>query len=57
MTHGPSLDAVVKPAHQLVDEEISPASYVPMTYKQYLDLQQNNPIDGKKCLDRVRVHA
>ncbi|GJY04833.1 DMR6-like oxygenase 2-like protein [Tanacetum coccineum] len=48
MTHGPSLDAVVKPAHQLVDEEISPAAYVPMTYKQYLDLQLDNPIAGKK---------
>ncbi|KAL8188962.1 hypothetical protein R6Q57_029482 [Mikania cordata] len=55
VTNGPSLDAVVEPA-ELVAEEISrPAYYIPMKYKEYLEMQQSNKLVGKNCLDRVRV--
>ncbi|GJX93990.1 DMR6-like oxygenase 2-like protein [Tanacetum coccineum] len=37
MANGPALDTVVRPAYKLVDEEMCPAAYVPMKYKEYLD--------------------
>ncbi|KAL7599047.1 2-oxoglutarate-dependent dioxygenase 19 [Lactuca sativa] len=55
VANGPSLDTVVRPAYELVDEERCPASFVPMKYKEYLEMQQGNQIVGKTCLDRVRV--
>ncbi|KAI3525547.1 hypothetical protein L1887_04408 [Cichorium endivia] len=55
VANGPSLDTVVRPAYELVDDERCPAVFVPMKYKEYLEMQQGNQIDGKTCLDRVRV--
>ncbi|KAL6347259.1 hypothetical protein AAG906_013695 [Vitis piasezkii] len=48
---GPSLDTVVEPAKELSH----PPTYVGITYKEYLELQQGNKLDGKTCLDRVRI--
>ncbi|GFY89429.1 hypothetical protein Acr_06g0013690 [Actinidia rufa] len=41
--NGPSLDTMVSPAPELVDNESRPAAYIPMKYKDYMDLQ----LDGK----------
>ena len=49
--NGPSLDTVVSPAPELVDNESRPAAYMPMKYKDYIDLQ----LEGKPCLERVRL--
>ncbi|XP_057967722.1 2-oxoglutarate-dependent dioxygenase 19-like [Malania oleifera] len=55
LAHGPSLDAIVSPAQQLTDGESNPPAYIPMKYKDYLELQQSNQLNHKSCLDRVRV--
>nr|BAO27779.1 F3H2 protein [Reaumuria trigyna] len=52
---GPSLDAIVSPAPELLDSEENLAKYRPMKYKEYLVAQQSNPISGKSALDRVRI--
>eukprot|EP00262_Sarcandra_glabra_P012980 TRINITY_DN3476_c0_g4_i1.p1 TRINITY_DN3476_c0_g4~~TRINITY_DN3476_c0_g4_i1.p1 ORF type:complete len:359 (-),score=37.09 TRINITY_DN3476_c0_g4_i1:259-1335(-) len=55
MPHGPSLDALVAPAPQLVDNENNPPAYRGMKYREYLEFQQSNLLKGKSCLDRLRV--
>ncbi|KAJ6683578.1 hypothetical protein OIU85_007282 [Salix viminalis] len=59
MAHGPSLHSVVSPAPELLvsSEGDEPAAYIGMKYKDYLELQQSNKLDGKSCLDRVRISA
>ncbi|XP_059313786.1 2-oxoglutarate-dependent dioxygenase 19-like isoform X2 [Lycium ferocissimum] len=52
-THGPSLETVVSPASPLVDKD--PAAYIPMKYRDYLELQQSNILDGKSSLERVKI--
>lgn len=54
-THGPRFDKLVAPALELVDNENSQAKYHGMTYREYLELQQGNRLDGKSCVDRIRV--
>ncbi|KAM7479009.1 hypothetical protein LguiA_027222 [Lonicera macranthoides] len=53
MANGPSMETIVSPDSRLLGFE-KPA-YKPMKYKEYLGLQQGNQLDGKSCLDRVRV--
>ncbi|MCL7048238.1 hypothetical protein MKW94_010640 [Papaver nudicaule] len=53
--NGPSLDAEVTPAPSLVDFENHPPLYRGMKYKEYVELQQSNQLDGKSCLDRIRI--
>ncbi|KAL9675065.1 hypothetical protein QQ045_003265 [Rhodiola kirilowii] len=55
MAHGPSLNAIVRPAAELLDDETNPAAYIGMRYKDYLQQQQSNPLDGKSGLDRVKI--
>lgn len=55
VANGPSLDAVVEPACNSVNGERCSPEYIPMKYKEYLEMQQGNKIVGKTCLDRVRV--
>ncbi|XP_058087662.1 2-oxoglutarate-dependent dioxygenase 19-like [Magnolia sinica] len=55
IAHGPSLDATVAPAPQLVDNENHPPAYRGMKYRDYIDIQQNNQLNGKSCLDLVRT--
>ncbi|KAK4747873.1 hypothetical protein SAY87_014459 [Trapa incisa] len=54
-SNGPSPEAVVSPVHDLLENGCSPAGYIGMKYKDYLELQQSNKLDGKSCLDRVKV--
>ncbi|XP_059637630.1 2-oxoglutarate-dependent dioxygenase 19-like [Cornus florida] len=52
---GPPLERIVPPAKALVDTEISPAAYRGIKYREYIELQQSNELNGKSCLDRIRV--
>ncbi|KAK7321241.1 hypothetical protein VNO77_31685 [Canavalia gladiata] len=51
---GSPLDTIVGPAPELDDEDTPPA-YRAITYRDYLQLQQSHEIDGKSCLDRIRI--
>ncbi|CAL0317848.1 unnamed protein product [Lupinus luteus] len=51
---GPPLEAVVSPAPELVDDD-NPAAYGAITYRDYLKIQKSNELDGKSCLDRIRI--
>ncbi|KAI3983786.1 hypothetical protein MKX01_005403 [Papaver californicum] len=53
--NGPSLDTVVTPAPNLVDCENHPPLYRGMKYREYVELQQSNQLDGKSCLDHIRI--
>ncbi|KAL7206050.1 hypothetical protein ACSBR2_018880 [Camellia fascicularis] len=57
MACGPSLDTIVSPAPELVEdgEGHHPPAYIPMTYRDYVELQQSNQLDRKSCLDRIRL--
>lgn len=55
MAHGPSLNKVITPAPELINDISNPPAYVGMTYKEYIELQQSNQLDMKSCLDRVRT--
>ncbi|KAK6257037.1 hypothetical protein QUC31_000496 [Theobroma cacao] len=55
--HGPPLDTIVSPAAELVTEfvgQFSPA-YRGIKYKEYLELQQSKSLNGKSCLDHLRL--
>ncbi|KAK7275808.1 hypothetical protein RIF29_16932 [Crotalaria pallida] len=52
--HGPPLDATVSPAPELVSED-NPSAFRGIKYRDYLQLQQSNELDGKSCLDRIRI--
>ncbi|KAK6945785.1 Non-hem dioxygenase N-terminal domain [Dillenia turbinata] len=55
MANGPSLEDIVGPAPELIDNESNPPRYMPMKYKDYMELQQSNRLDGKTCLDCVKI--
>ncbi|XLR38880.1 hypothetical protein HN51_026042, partial [Arachis hypogaea] len=48
--HGPPLDDTFGPATQLLGEHDLPL-YQPITYRDYMNLQQSNELDKKSCLD------
>ncbi|KAK6277788.1 hypothetical protein POUND7_018111 [Theobroma cacao] len=55
--HGPPLDTIVSPAAELVTNfvgQFSPA-YRGIKYKEYLELQQSKSLNGKSCLDHLRL--
>ncbi|XVE50597.1 hypothetical protein DITRI_Ditri01bG0175900 [Diplodiscus trichospermus] len=52
---GPSLEAMVKPAPEFVDDDNHPPAYRGMTYKDYLEANQQHVIDGKSCLKQIRL--
>ncbi|PON55419.1 Oxoglutarate/iron-dependent dioxygenase [Trema orientale] len=51
--HGPPLDTIVSPAEELVTR--APA-YRGIRYREYLELQQSYQLNGKSCLDRLRIN-
>ncbi|KAK6945781.1 Non-hem dioxygenase N-terminal domain, partial [Dillenia turbinata] len=55
VANGPSLEDIVGPAPELSDSESNPPRYMPMKYKDYMELQQSNRLDGKTSLDRVKI--
>ncbi|KAK7385347.1 hypothetical protein VNO78_31063 [Psophocarpus tetragonolobus] len=52
--HGPPLDHVVEPLPELVRDD-NPPSYQAIKYRDYMKLQQNHELNGKSCLDRIRI--
>ncbi|KAI4318719.1 hypothetical protein MLD38_032390 [Melastoma candidum] len=52
---GPSPDTLVSPIEGLLEQTGNRAAYLGMKYKDYLELQQSNVLDGKSCLDRVKI--
>ncbi|KAL8031428.1 hypothetical protein ABFX02_13G023700 [Erythranthe guttata] len=50
--HGPALSSTIGPASQLVDQN-DEAHYRPITYKDYIELQQSSTIRGKSALQAV----
>lgn len=51
MPHGPSLDTVIRPALEFVDNESHPPKYIEITYKEYVELLQSGKICSKFRLD------
>lgn len=52
--HGPSLDKIVSPAPEFVDEH-HPKGYIGMTYKQSLHANGGDEIDVQSSLDQIRL--
>ncbi|XVE60221.1 hypothetical protein DITRI_Ditri05aG0110600 [Diplodiscus trichospermus] len=52
---GPSLEAMVKPALEFVDDDNHPPANRGMNYKDYLEANQQHVIDGKSCLKQIRL--
>ncbi|XVE50666.1 hypothetical protein DITRI_Ditri01bG0181600 [Diplodiscus trichospermus] len=55
LTHGPDMDAIVSPASKLLEDGTNPAVYKAMKYKDYVELQYSGTLDGKSCLERIRI--
>ncbi|KAJ8769067.1 hypothetical protein K2173_024063 [Erythroxylum novogranatense] len=55
MAHGPSLESVVSPSPHLLQNHSNRPAYTGMKYKDYLQFQQSNKLEGKTCLDRLRI--
>ncbi|OWM87735.1 protein DMR6-LIKE OXYGENASE 2-like isoform X2 [Punica granatum] len=55
LANGPSPEAIVSPAEELLGNGSSRAAYIGMKYKDYVELQQSNKLSGKSCLDRVKI--
>lgn len=53
--HGPPLETTVSPAPEFTNSMDNPPAYHGITYKDYIQLQQNHQLDGKTCLDRIRM--
>ena len=51
MPHGPSLDTVIRPAPEFVDNESHPPKYIEITYKEYVKLLLSGQICSKFRLD------
>ncbi|XP_050212456.1 2-oxoglutarate-dependent dioxygenase 19-like [Mercurialis annua] len=49
--HGPPLETTVSPVPELAD----PPAYLGMKFREYMELQQTNQLQGKSCLDRIRI--
>lgn len=54
IANGPSIDKAVSPVPLLVDSE-HPEAYLAVKYEDYIKSQQSKPLDGRSCLDRVRL--
>lgn len=57
IANGPSLNAIVTPAPQLIDKngDSTGARYKSMAYGEYVQLQQSSRLNGKSALDNLRV--
>lgn len=52
---GPSLDTVVEPASELLDNQSNPPAYVGMKHRDYMELQRSNQLYGKSVLNKVKI--
>ena len=55
MPHWPSLDTIIRPAPEFVDNEGHPLAYVEITYKEFLELQQSGRLSYKFQLDFEQI--
>lgn len=53
--NGPPLDKIVRPAPELVGRESQPLGYRGIKYGDYLELQYSHQLNGKSCLDLIRI--
>ncbi|XP_057421680.1 2-oxoglutarate-dependent dioxygenase 19-like [Lotus japonicus] len=51
----PSLDTVIEPASELLDNQSNPAAYVGMRHRDYMELQRSNQLYGKSVLNKVKI--
>lgn len=56
MAHGPPLDTVVSPLPQLVERDGRGPAYRSIKYGDYLKFQQSKRLDGKSCLESLRIY-
>lgn len=54
IANGPAADAIVSPASQLVQRD-GRQLYRPMEYKEYMETQHNNRLNGKTNLELLRI--
>ncbi|KAF7837349.1 flavanone 3-dioxygenase 2-like [Senna tora] len=54
IANGPNLENVVAPIPELLEKE--EAVFRAMRYKEYFELQQKNKLDGKACVDHIRIN-
>ena len=55
MTNGSSHDKIVNSTPELVNNGINQPAYYGIMYKEYLQCQQRNNLDGKGNLVRLRI--
>lgn len=52
----PAMNATVSPADSpLIQNENFPPLYLPKKYSEYVEMQQTKPLDGKSCLDQIKI--
>lgn len=56
IANSPAMNVTVRPAASpLIQNERFPPLYFPTKYSEYVEMQQTNPLDGKSCLDRIKI--
>ncbi|PHT98629.1 hypothetical protein BC332_32420 [Capsicum chinense] len=54
----PAMNATVSPADSpLIQNERLPPLYLPKEYSEYVEMQQTKPLDGKSCLDQIKINS
>lgn len=54
----PAMNATVSPAASpLIQSESFPPLYLSKKYSEYVEMQQTNPLDGKSCLDKIKINS
>ncbi|KAK7250539.1 hypothetical protein RIF29_33042 [Crotalaria pallida] len=51
----PSLDTVVEPAPELIDNHTNPPAYFGMKHQDFMELQRSNQFYGKSVLNKVKI--
>nr|XP_016434649.1 PREDICTED: protein DMR6-LIKE OXYGENASE 2-like isoform X2 [Nicotiana tabacum] len=58
IANSPAMNATVSPAASpLIQNERFPPLYFPTKYSEYVEMQQTHPLDGKSCLDRIKINS
>ncbi|OIW10449.1 hypothetical protein TanjilG_00387 [Lupinus angustifolius] len=52
---GPSLDTVVEPASELLDNQTNPPAYFGIKQRDFMELQRSNQFYGKSVLNKVKI--
>ncbi|XP_009770092.1 2-oxoglutarate-dependent dioxygenase 19-like [Nicotiana tabacum] len=58
IANSPAMNVTVRPAASpLIQNERFPPLYFPTKYSEYVEMQQTHPLDGKSCLDRIKINS